>query len=206
MLSYLTLGIVLGVTAGLSPGPMMTLVITQSIRYGSREGVKLALAPLLSDLPIVVTTWLILARVAEVDRLLGVIALTGAGLLLLIAVESWRANPVGREIDEAAPARPPRSIIKGALANLFNPHPWLFWLTIGSPTLVEAGDMGRAAGFLLGFYASLVGAKLVIAALVGHFGQNLRREWYRLILRGLAIILALIALRLIADWGGRLLS
>lgn len=208
MLTYLMLGIVLGTTAGISPGPMMTLVIAQSLRFGVREGLKLAIAPLLSDLPIVAITWIILSRVAEVDRLLGVIALTGAGLLLVIAAGSWRTESSLHSEDEALP---PRSLLTGALANLLNPHPWLFWLTIGSPILVQARQTGGLAGglaaglaFLLGFYACLIGAKVVIAAIVGHYGRNLSERWYRLIRRGLAIILALIALQMIWVWGRRI--
>ena len=38
MLSALAAGFLLGLTAGLAPGPLMALVITQSLRHGTREG------------------------------------------------------------------------------------------------------------------------------------------------------------------------
>ena len=200
MLPYLMLGVVLGTTAGISPGPMMTLVISQSLRYGAREGLKIAFAPLLSDLPIVVISWLLLARVAGFDRLLGLISLAGAGFLILLAIESWRANP---SASDANPT-PPRSLTRGILANLLNPHPWLFWLTVGSPTLVNAGGWTNATAFITGFYICLIGAKLAVAAIVGHYGRHLNTNHYRLILRGLAIILVIIATRMVLTWGTKL--
>ncbi|MFM8392443.1 MAG: LysE family translocator [Acidobacteriota bacterium] len=200
MLSHLILGILLGTTAGASPGPMMTLVISQSLRYGVREGLKIAFAPLLSDLPIVAISWFILARVAGFDRLLGIISLAGAGFLILIALESWRADPATRE----SPAAPARSLTWGMLANLLNPHPWLFWLTVGAPTLINAGGWSNATSFITGFYTCLIGAKLAVAAIVGHYGRHLNPNHYRLLLRGLAIILVFIAIRMILTWGGRI--
>jgi threonine/homoserine/homoserine lactone efflux protein len=202
MLKYLTLGILLGTTAGISPGPMMTLVISHSLRYGVREGLKIALAPLLSDLPIVVASWMLLARVAGFDRLLGFVSLAGAAFLLVIAVESWRAEPGV----PGAGSGSPRSLMRGLLANLLNPHPWLFWLTVGAPTLVTAGDWPNAIAFIASFYLCLVGAKLIVAAVTGHYGRHLNPGHHRLLLRGLALILAAIAIRMILDWSSRVLA
>lgn len=202
MLSYLTLGLVLGMTAGLSPGPMMTLVITQSLRFGTREGLKMAVAPLMSDLPIVAISWFALSRFAQIDHLLGVVSLIGAGLLILIAIESWRADPAMAGDENAAP----RSLLKGAIANLLNPHPWLFWLTIGSPTLIRAGTGTGAIGFLVAFYGCLVGSKVAVATIVGRYRRNLNASTCRLILRGLALALVVIACRLIWSWGTKLAS
>jgi threonine/homoserine/homoserine lactone efflux protein len=50
---FLSAGITLGLSAGFSPGPLSTLVISHSLRYGTREGVKVAMAPFITDVPIV---------------------------------------------------------------------------------------------------------------------------------------------------------
>ncbi len=42
MQTSLTIGIVLGLAAGLAPGPLLALTITQSLKYGIVEGVKVA--------------------------------------------------------------------------------------------------------------------------------------------------------------------
>ncbi len=51
-IEYLILtGTVLGITAGISPGPLLMLVISQTIRFGHREGIKVSLTPLITDAP-----------------------------------------------------------------------------------------------------------------------------------------------------------
>ena len=130
------------------------------------------------------------------------VSLIGAGLLILIAIESWRADPAMAGDENAAP----RSLLKGAIANLLNPHPWLFWLTIGSPTLIRAETGGGAIGFLVAFYGCLVGSKVAVASIVGRYRRNLNASTCRLILRGLALALVVIACRLIWSWGTKLAS
>ena len=49
-LTLLTNGIILGLSAGFAPGPLSVLVISQTIQYGTGEGVKSAFAPLITDL------------------------------------------------------------------------------------------------------------------------------------------------------------
>jgi threonine/homoserine/homoserine lactone efflux protein len=38
----LTAGIVLGLSAGFSPGPLTAFVISQALRYGVKEGLKVS--------------------------------------------------------------------------------------------------------------------------------------------------------------------
>ena len=54
MISFLTTGAILGLSAGFAPGPLLTLVVSETLRYNVKEGIKVALAPIVTDLPIVV--------------------------------------------------------------------------------------------------------------------------------------------------------
>ncbi len=60
-------------------------------------------------------------------------------------------------------------MLKGILTNALSPHPYLFWMTIGSATMLQALDIGVVPMvlFLAGFYVCLVGAKIAIALLLG---------------------------------------
>jgi MFS family permease len=53
MITALLIGISYGFAAGVSAGPLLGLVITQTLQGGWRAGNLVALAPLLSDLPII---------------------------------------------------------------------------------------------------------------------------------------------------------
>ncbi len=54
------LGAGLGLAAGLSPGPLLTVLVAVSIERGFRSGLRVAIAPLLTDAPIVILALLLL--------------------------------------------------------------------------------------------------------------------------------------------------
>lgn len=47
MLYFLTVGTVLGLSAGFAPGPLLALVISETLRHGIPAGVRVALAPII---------------------------------------------------------------------------------------------------------------------------------------------------------------
>jgi threonine/homoserine/homoserine lactone efflux protein len=64
MAVFLIAGIILGFSAGFSPGPLLTLVISQTLKHGVKEGIKVAFAPLVTDLPIIFLAVFVLTRLA----------------------------------------------------------------------------------------------------------------------------------------------
>ena len=155
----------LGLSAGLSPGPLTTLCISQSLRFGAREGMKVALAPLITDLPIILLTLFILARLENQSTVLAGIAWAGALFLIYLGWESLRFKGLA---DRGLEVKP-QSWQKGIVANLLNPHPYLFWFTVGGPLLIQGDGPAPAATFLVSFYLLLVGTKLTLAWLVGRW-------------------------------------
>jgi threonine/homoserine/homoserine lactone efflux protein len=204
VLEYLATGVVLGLAAGFAPGPLLALVLAQSIRFGTREGLKVAAAPLLTDLPIVIlATALVAAAAATAGGLLGAISLAGAAFVAYLGIESIRTTGV----QAGRPDEAPRSWARGALVNALSPHPYIFWITVGAPMLIRAWADGplAAAAFLVGFYACLVGAKMLLAVIAGRSGGRLRGGAYRAVMVVLGALLLLFAVRLAGE-GLRLLG
>ena len=204
MLEYLATGVVLGLAAGFAPGPLLALVLAQSIRFGTREGLKVAAAPLLTDLPIVIlATALVAAAAGTAGGLLGAISLAGAAFVAYLGIESIRTTGV----QAGRPDEAPRSWARGALVNALSPHPYIFWVTVGAPILIRAWADGplAAAAFLVGFYACLVGAKMLLAVIAGRSGGRLRGGAYRAVMVVLGALLLLFAVRLAGE-GLRLLG
>lgn len=204
VLEYLGTGVVLGLAAGFAPGPLMALVLAQAIRFGTREALKVATAPLMTDLPIVVlATALVAAAATTTGGLLGTISLAGAVFVAYLGIESLRTTGLraGRP-DEA-----PRSWSRGALVNALSPHPYIFWVAVGAPMLIAAWAEGPlpAAAFLVGFYACLVGSKMLVAAIAGRSGGWLEGRGYRAVMIVLGALLLLFAVRLAVE-GLRLLG
>ncbi len=193
-LPFLLSGFVLGSAGGLTPGPTLTLVIAQTLRYDLKEGLKIAVSPLLTDAPIVAVVIVVLSRV-DAAPVLGTVSLLGSCFLAYLAFDSFSAKAprLGRHAD-------PRSLKKGFFANLLNPHPYLFWLTIGGPMVLKAASVNAASPvlFIAGHYSCLVGAKILVAFLVER-GRSWLSKGYVYVMRGLAVALAVFAIFFLRD-------
>ena len=197
ILQYILTGATLGLVAGISPGPILALVIRESLQNGRKAGMKVATVPLFSDLPIVLLTILILTRVTEYHTILGVISFLGAGFILLLAFESIMMKPIKGEIN--APKF--TTFWKGVFANLLSPHPYLFWLLVGSPMAIKAWGIDPLAAilFVAAFYICIVGAKLVVAWISDRSKNVLGTKGYLWVIRILGIVLIILAIYLIRD-------
>jgi threonine/homoserine/homoserine lactone efflux protein len=195
VLELFATGAVLGLAAGFAPGPLMALVLAQALRFGTREGLKVAVAPLITDVPIVIAATALVGLAAGVAAgLLGAISLGGAVFVAWLGIEAIRTTGV----EAGRPDEAPRSWARGAAVNALSPHPYLFWVAVGAPLLVRAAEESllAAAAFLAGFYACLVGAKMVLAVVAGASGGRLRGGAYRAVMVVLGGLLLVFAARL----------
>jgi threonine/homoserine/homoserine lactone efflux protein len=197
MMTALATGAFLGLSCGLAPGPLLALLLAQTLKHGPREGCKIAATPLVTDAPIIVVALAVAAKLAELRPLLGVVSLAGGVFVLYLAWDSLRPVRPGAE----APAERPRSWFKGILTNLLSPHPWLFWLTVGAAILAKAIAQSWlvAAAFLSGFYVLLVGSKVGVALMAGRSRDLLAGRPYRVAMRVLAVLLGVFALLLFRE-------
>lgn len=193
LLEMIGSGTVLGLAAGLAPGPLQTLVISETLSHGGRQGIKIAAAPLITDLPIILVSLFVLNEMTGHDTVLGGIALIGCGFLLYLGHITFHARKPAADPE----VYPSGSLIKGILANSLSPHPYLFWLSVGGPILLKSlGDGTLAApGFLVSFYLFLVGGKVLIAGAIAKNRHRINEKQYRNIMKLLGIILLYFALR-----------
>ena len=187
----------MGLSAGFAPGPLLTLVISETLQHDIKSGVKVALAPIITDLPIIILTLFILAKLSNFHNILGIISLTGGFFILFMGYESIRTKGVELNIQETES----QSLRKGILANALNPHPYLFWFSVGAPTMTEAMRQNIIAplAFISSFYALLVGSKILLAILVGKSKSFLSGNVYIYTLRFLGLILCILAFALFLD-------
>jgi threonine/homoserine/homoserine lactone efflux protein len=157
MIAYFIQGLLLGLPAAASPGPLQAFFLSETMRVGWRRTLPTALAPLISDLPIILLVLLILTRTP--DWLLRIIRI-GGGLFLLYLAASYLVSFRRGSQDESTPEQPIRSsVFKAALTNLLNPNPYIFWGIVAGPILLSALRQSASLGlsFILGFYGTLIG-------------------------------------------------
>ncbi|MFH1025579.1 MAG: LysE family translocator [Nitrospirota bacterium] len=196
-IQYLVSGILFGFAAGISPGPLLVLVITETIMHSRKEGIIVSAAPVMTDIPIIATTVFILSRCSSSNFVLGIISLAGAVFIGYLAYDSIMIKGVDLNIRKVKP----QSLRKGVITNFLSPHPYLFWMTIGAPTVLRAFqvNIASAVSFIAGFYVLLVGSKVLIALLVDRSKNFLKSRTYLYIMRTTGIILLCFAVLFLKD-------
>lgn len=194
-MTELLLGAGIGWAAGLTPGPLHTLVMVTSIRRGFRAGAAVALAPPIADAPIVPIALFLVGAMSDT----AIRALSFAGGVFVIGLGVATMRSAGRP--ETTQVHTGSDLAKGIVTNLLSPHPWLFWLTVGGPILVTAWTASPVTGlaFLVGFYGLLVGSKIGVAFLASHGRRLAGTPWYARLVAGSGLLLVAMGAFLLRD-------
>lgn len=152
-------GVSLGFTATVSPGPFLAYVISETLAFGWRHSLILTLAPLVSDLPVVVLSLFVLSHMPLLA--LKAIQLIGGLLILFLAWGTLRRLRQQRGVtlvSDDAP-RTQHVFLRGALMNLLSPGLWIFWTTVNGPIVLNAwrDSPASAIAYVVGFYGLLIG-------------------------------------------------
>jgi|TARA_B100001540_G_scaffold219135_1_gene193642 threonine/homoserine/homoserine lactone efflux protein len=180
--AFLFSGIMLGLVEGYKPGPLTTVVITQTLKHNWKSGLKVALSPLLTDGPIILLCALIYSGITENSVASSSLSIAGGLFLVWLSYEtafktSFEINKENDLYDD--------SLKKGVITNLLNPNPWSYWALIGAPFLIDAWNIAywMPLLFIIGFFVCLIGAKISVALLTGYGsnfveGKNYKRLMY----------------------------
>jgi threonine/homoserine/homoserine lactone efflux protein len=158
MLAYAIQGLGYGFVAAVQPGPFQAYVISQALSHGWRRALPMALAPLVSDGPIIALVLLVLSQVP--DSLQRFLYIAGGLFILYLARGAFIA---WRDFDPAASPTTTgsqQSLLKAAAMNLLSPGPYIFWSLVTGPILLTGWRESPADGlaFLAGFYIAMVGS------------------------------------------------
>jgi threonine/homoserine/homoserine lactone efflux protein len=194
----LLLGIAFGLAAGLSPGPLITLVVSETLKNGKREGIEVAISPLLSELPIILFALVALSSVADNGIFMGVISLVGACFLIYLGLSNLRAdvkesgNHLGKD----------NALLRGVVTNFLNPSTYMFWLTVGGPRILESAQVHISATilFIIGFYMMLIGSGTTVAIVVDKSQTLVKGKYYVYVIRILGIVLIVFASFFVRDF------
>lgn len=182
------IGVGLGLSAGLSPGPLLALIVSQTLAHSGREGAKVALAPLVTDLPLLFVAAVLVRGLSGHGGVMAAVSLAG-GLFLLW--QGWKSL-TWKGAAQVQAADLPRSLRKGVLTNMLNPYTYVFWATVGGPLVVQAAKAGVAEpiAFVAAFFLCLIGSNVAVAVLAGKSRHLLGGRGHCLVMRllGLALL------------------
>lgn len=175
---FLLQGVGFGLAAASQPGPLQTYLITQSVTRGWKRALPTALAPLVSDGPIILLCVLVLSQVPNwMQRFLYIV---GGLFVLYLAYGSYKAWREFHEFQAQPETLAHQGILKAAITNALSPGAYIFWTLVTGPILVRGWREApiNGIGFLLGFYAAMIAslaAIIIIFGVAGKFGNKFNR-------------------------------
>jgi threonine/homoserine/homoserine lactone efflux protein len=196
---YILQGLGFGLAAAAQPGPFQTYLISQTLLKGWRRTLIAALAPLVSDGPIIALCLFVLSQVpAWLERFL---YLAGGLFLMYLAYGAYRS---WLQFDMNLPASESNSsqnLGKAALINALSPGPYIFWSLVTGPVLLRGWRESPVHGvsFMIGFYTAMIlslGAIILVFGSSRHLGPKVSRA-----LLGISAV-ALFGFGLIQLWLG----
>ena len=162
---YIVQGIGYGLAAAAQPGPLQTYLISQSLLKGWKRSLPAALAPLLSDGPIIALSLLVISQIPPwVQQFLYIAGGCFVLYLAYAASKSWKhfdSSISSTEIETQ------QSILSAALINTLNPNPYIFWSLVTGPILLAGWreTPAHGLGFIAGFYITMIlGLSTIIVA------------------------------------------
>ena len=200
-------GATLGIVEGIKPGPLLTMVIRETLSGGLRAGLWTAAAPIFTDGPLVIFSLFAAAWIATNPSALLVITLAGAIFLAQMGYECFGLEPPN--MDEEAPP-PTGSFLRGVITNLLNPNVYVFWFLIGGPLMASAADEEILApiAYAITFLVTIMLTKAAIAYAIHRASGNISAIVYRrllaicgLVMIGFALYYAMEAYGLLQEIG-----
>ena len=168
---YILQGIGYGFAAAVQPGSFQTYLISQSLTKGWKRTLPAALAPLISDGPIIGLCLLILSQVpAWLQQFL---YLAGGLFVLYLAYGAYKSWKNFEPNIPSGEAGTQQSVLKAVLINLLNPNPYIFWSLVTGPILLAGwrATPAQGIGFLAGFYITMILSLCTIIIVFGSARQ-----------------------------------
>lgn len=158
MLLFLIQGLSLGFSAAVSPGPFLAFLLSQTLAGGWRRAIPITFAPLVTDGPIIALVLLVLTQTP--DWFVRALQVAGGLLLLYLAKGAFDIFRNWQGVGTVDASATKNSFLKGVAMNAINPNPYIFWSTVGGPTLLQGWAQSPAyvVAFLVTFYVAIIAA------------------------------------------------
>ncbi|MGN1199451.1 MAG: LysE family translocator [Thermoguttaceae bacterium] len=193
-LSACVLGSIFGFQGSVSPGPLQTVIISETLSNGIRSSWRAAVIPLCTDPIALCVALFVVANVP--NSILAAIAFLGASLLLRVALLQFRTT----ENDFKFHTKKRLSLFSIWATNILNPNLWIFAFTINAFQIHDyyiEGGLGVAATYLFIFFLVLCVCNLSVACIVAALKRVFNPLWLVRINRVLGVFLLFVAVRFV---------
>jgi threonine/homoserine/homoserine lactone efflux protein len=149
VLEVLWLGMLLGVGAALSVGPIFVVIVQQAATSGFAASFRVILGSATADLVLLLPALAFAWVIRSLERGALWVGLVGAAFLLGLAWQAGRDALALWRAQHAVAVDGRWAFWKGVAGNLANPLTWTFWLATGTPAMLSAQQAAGPAGLVL---------------------------------------------------------
>lgn len=184
-MEYFVTGLILGVTAGISPGPLMAVLISETLKGNIKNGLIISIIPVITDIPLIIFLVIFLKQMQYIDLLTRILSFAGFVVLLYYGIKDLLTDKIEINLDVSKIS----SFRKGLITNLLNPHPYIFWGLVGVPFMIN-GTIMQMVLFVVSFFTGIVGSKVTIAILTEKSKKFIHSRYYLYLIKlsGLVLI------------------
>jgi len=190
--------IIISASGALAPGPLTASAASLGARGGWRAGFNEAVGHMAVELPLVLAVAYGLHYIFEIPTIEIAFGLISGAFLLFFAYLTFRDALKGP--DTKGPPRYGSAIITGAALSLFNPYFIAWWISIGTPLIMEAFQAMYLAGIAI-LYTSHVWLDYAWLTLIASLGSlsKVKAPAYKALLIALAVAITYFGITMIAN-------
>lgn len=191
-LSLIGTGALLGLTAGISPGPVSTLTISKSITSGYKEGLKFIFLILFIDILIATFILKTLVHFTDLKLFVAIISICGGLFLGYMGL-----NIILKPFSQAEFNNSEKVSIRETVAIAFlNPNVYIFWTSIAFPIIAKYELSANLIlnGFMQGFYFAMLLILIIISIAASSCKSYMAGNKFKLFLKFKAALLILFSL------------
>jgi len=193
IIATLALGVIIGFTGALAPGPTLVATINASLSGNWTAGLKVSLGHIVIETAIFFLVILGLASIASpyttIIAVVGGIALIVFGVMTL--TESGNATlSAGPTKEGSGP------YMAGLVTSAANPYFWIWWLSVGSALLLQslAGGLVLAVAFMIGHWGADTAWYTFVSTSVAKGRSLLSDHTYHIVMAACGVFLVLFGL------------
>ncbi len=190
------LGAGFGFFGAVSPGPLQTIIVSETLANGAKSAWRAAFAPVCTDPFALALALFVVSNVS--DGALACVAFAGAALLFRIAWAEFRATEADFDFSRK-PRRPFYSIVA---LNFLNPNLWIYSFTVNALNVANFQrdfGWGVAAAYLATFFVTITVCNLAIVGLVAALKSLFTARWLVYVNRALSVFLVFVALKFVGQ-------
>lgn len=178
MVFYFLQGVTLALSATIMPGPFQAFLLSQALKNGWKRTLPAALAPLVTDGPVIGLVLFVLTQTPA--WFLDILRIAGGLFILYLSREGFLTFKNPAPVFEPSSEAGRQTFLKAVVMNALNPNPYIFWSVVGVPIILTGWreSAGFGISFVAGFFGTFVcslAALIIFFATAGRVDNRVSR-------------------------------